>query len=197
MFNKFIPVLFVAAACGGGSGDDDIEIVDSNANCTAPNSFGVVTPGTQNAFSDMMAPATTPEFFQFEADLDGAASPDVMLVQLFKGFGVFTPDFPAPAALPLTIQITGDEAQFSSCGACILVIGDVGADGMATGDPYLATSGSLTLTTLSSTMMEGSVSNLVLTRVTIDEDTDVSTPSADGCTSSVDSMAFSSAVMPR
>ncbi|MEO8702233.1 MAG: hypothetical protein ABI867_19470 [Kofleriaceae bacterium] len=189
-----VPVLFVAAACGGGGSGDDVEIVDSpSANCTAPESFGAVTPAMQGAISMTTPPATTPDFFQMEVALDGATPPDVMLIQLYKGFGVFATDF--PTTFPATIPLTGDEAQFASCGACILVLGDIGSDGMATGDPYLATGGTLTLTSISP-MLTGTISNIELTRVTID-DQDTSAPSPDGCTSSVDSMSFTATPDPQ
>jgi hypothetical protein len=187
------------AACGGG-GDDGPTLVDADdttppdaANTTpdaAPvqclaDDYGTVTPMQQGAQTDNL---TTPMYIVYEAGLN--ADTDVLSVQLYPGFGVFS----GGAIAPGTYELTGGETQYETCGACVLVYTNF--DGMNTqGTPYLATAGTLTITSVSPNLA-GTLSNLTFQSVTIlDAAPYTSTPAGDGCTASITSLAFDAPVM--
>lgn len=191
--------LFLVAACGGGGGDVE-PTVDASSDpppdappaCLTPEGgYGAVTAGMQAAFFDMTEGETTPDFYELDATLDASAAPDVMLIQLYKGFGAFAEGY--PTTFPATYSLTGDEAQFALCGACVLVLADTDAQGMAVGNPYLATGGTLTIESITPTLT-GTVSGLTLTRVIVDEQ-DNSTADGSGCSTTLDSMPFSATPM--
>lgn len=186
-----LAVTLVATACGGDDGGDD---GDDGAPppCPVAASFGSVTPTMQLAVYTMETGAPTPDFYQYETPLDTAEQPDVFAIQMYSGYGTFTDGF--PTQFPATIPIAGDEGQYATCGACVVILPDVQADGTETGNSYLATSGTLTIDSMSP-MLTGSLSNLVFTQVVLDDE-NMSNPDPSGCTSSIDALAFSVMPMP-
>jgi hypothetical protein len=65
-----------------------------------------------------------------------------------------------------------------------------------TGDPYIATAGSLALTSVSPTSLAGTLSNVTFTHVTIDPMSGATAPHADGCSATLSSVAFSAVPTP-
>lgn len=186
-------------ACGddGGDDDDDDVVVDASGDddddagtnvdsgpdidapavaCTAAATYG------DEALLNPVAQQVNAGLIVFEGELNADALPDLFALQLYDGFGVFT-----DGIAPGTYEITGDEAQFATCGLCALLITDGGE-----ADSYLATSGSVTITSISPNLT-GTVTNLTYTHVDID-DNDTSTPSASGCQSDIAALSFDAVV---
>lgn len=128
------------------------------------------------------------DFYQYTGDLN--ADPDVLDVEIYAGFGVFTNGIKTG-----TFNLTGAELDYATCGLCVLVLTDT-SGGSAT-DTYMATGGTVTIDTISPTTISGSLSNVTFTHVTIDANTFESTPVGDGCNSSISSLSISAAVTQK
>jgi hypothetical protein len=149
--------------------------------CTAETDYGTVMPGQPAASS-----AATGYFYN--AYLDPNANGDLVDLEFYGGSGAFSADGGSPdgGVTTGTFQIAGPELQYKTCGVCVLVFANSGAD------VYLATGGTVTLTALTPTLT-GSVSNATFQHVLIDANY-LSTPVGDDCVSKIDSMPFSSMV---
>jgi hypothetical protein len=194
---SFLSISFALIGCGGGSDGTKVTLVDASpigtvdapgpVECLLPSSLGSVTPAMQEGHFAMSMGATTPDNYYLYADLNTDASPDVLLIDLYKGFGAFMSGFPTG---PQAVSLTGAEASYDSCGACVMALTDYTMSG-PTGDPYFATGGTLNLTSVSNTSIAGTLSNVTLVHSTIDMDTNVTTAHPDGCTSTLGSISFS------
>ncbi|MDB4963187.1 MAG: hypothetical protein JWP01_3186 [Myxococcales bacterium] len=194
---SLLSISLAVAACGGDDGGK-VTLVDASpvggnidapaqVDCLLPSSLGSVTPSTQEGHFAMSMGETTPDNYYLYADLNADASPDVLLIDLYKGFGAFMAGFPTG---PQAVTLTGAEASYDSCGACIMALTDYTMAG-PTGDPYFATGGTLNLTSVSNTSIAGTLSNVTLVHSVIDMDTNVTTPHPDGCSSTLGSISFS------
>ncbi len=162
-----------AGGSGGGSGT-----------CTADADYGTVTPTSQEANTDGSGD------YQYSGTLN--TDIDYVDLELYAGEGAFSGN-PTTG----TYTIAGDDAQYSTCGLCLLILTDATDTDPTTGDftdTYLATSGTVKITKLTSTKLQGTITNAVFTHVTIDSTSYVSTPVGDGCGSAIDSMTFSSTI---
>jgi hypothetical protein len=174
----------VVVDAGGDDDDDDAGTdVDSGPDIDAPAAVctAAATYGDE-ALANPVAQQPNAGLIVFEGELNADELPDLFALQLYDGFGVFT-----DGIVPGTYEITGDEAQFATCGLCALLITDGGE-----ADAYLATSGSVTITSVSPNLT-GTVTNLTYTHVDIDEN-DTSTPNASGCESDIAALAFDAVV---
>jgi hypothetical protein len=192
-----VMLLVVAVGCGGGNsrppvvddddGGDDIDAPPS-ANCLVSDDLGTVTPTQQVAeFSNDMATPPAPATFFWIGDINADAAQDLIALELYAGFGIFASGFPAGAT---TVQITGAETNYETCGACIRVLADVSEEGVQSAD-YVATSGSIAFTEISSTRIAGTITGVTLTHVDIlPEAPFTSTPNPDGCESQLGTLAF-------
>ncbi|MFN0253591.1 MAG: hypothetical protein ACKV2T_42380 [Kofleriaceae bacterium] len=169
---------------GGGSGGDA-----ANVACKASSSYGSPTPSMQEAHSamDSMGNQNLWVFLDLNAD----ASPDIMLVDLYAGYGAFQGGLPAAGA---TVQLTGDEVSPATCGACVSIQVDYTEQGPAD-DIYLADGGMLTLTAATTTSLAGSLSNVTFKHMNVDSE-GIATPHPDNCTATLASIAFSATPMP-
>ena len=175
---------------GGGGGSPD---APSQATCLLAKTLGAVTPTQQEGHSrKSQMGATTPDNYYLFADLNQEQMPDILLVDLWKGYGAFQNGFPTG---PMTVQLTGMEASYETCGACITVQTDYTMSG-PTGDPYIATAGTLQLTSANANSIAGSLSNVTFTHVTIDQMSGVTAPHSDGCSATLASVTFQATPMP-
>ena len=192
---RFLTVSFLLAACGGGGsspGDDDTPPTDSPTGdgptgaCTAESSYdaGAAT-STGAAFGCETAGCAIAdaEVVFVDGNLDADASPDLFAIELYKGLGVF-----AGGITTGSFPITGAEANYGTCGACVLIYTDF--DGTNIVDTYMATGGTLTITSLTPTVT-GTVSNATFTHVTVDDKTFESTPVGDCDSAATGDYAFS------
>ena len=121
--------------------------------------------------------------------LNQDATPDLLAVELYAGAGPFMTGFPATGA---TLQLSG-EGDYATCAGCVLIYAD--STQQALGEPYLANSGTLTLTSITTTSLAGSVSNVGFRHVSIADQTFATTDHPDGCTSTLASASFSGTPM--
>ncbi len=201
-----IPSVIVAqlVACGGGSNahiDSHITLHDSpggqdtsGVTCTATASYGSPTVDDTMAvdgYDAATAQAGSDAYYINAINAD--AMPDLIDIELYAGYGSFTSSFKAGT---YTLGTAGSDDTLMDCGACITIDTDyhaVGSGGAPT-DFYFPTSGTLTLTTLSTTKIAGSLSNVMFEHVMTGSDDQGNPIPVDGvvdsCTSSITSLTF-------
>jgi hypothetical protein len=187
--DRTVTLVDAGGGTGSGSGTPD---APTQAACLLRPQLGAPMPMQQEGHSRKSMGESTPDNFYLFADLNQDTMPDILLVDLWKGYGAFTSGFPTSA---MTINLAGTEASYETCGACITVQTDYTMSG-PTGDPYIATAGSLALTSVSPTSIAGTLSNVTFTHVTIDPMSGATTPHADGCAATLTSVAFSATPTP-
>jgi hypothetical protein len=192
-----VPAVLAAQlfACGGSSGTPDAHIhvidspgggVDAPAPCTATASYGAANVGSAQG-------AQTSGSGNMHAEVwDGGLNGDVDVLQLelYAAAGAFTGDITTG-----TFSISGADAQYKTCGVCVRIFTDLTGTGSAATykDDYFATSGSVTLTSVSGSNFAGTMSNVMLQHVTIGSDF-TSTPVGD-CSSSITSVTMASSLV--
>lgn len=189
--------LSALVACGGDGKskvDGSIHTIDTpgGTNCvgaTAQASYGSATPATADQSASRDAD-TNPGQIIYSAKANQDPMFDIFDIELFKGSGTFT----TGELTAKTVNLSdAAEAQYRTCGACFLIRTDIhsdGSGGSTSTDDYMAKSGTLTITTLSP--FAGTITNAVLTHVTIAADF-TSTPVGD-CEVTVDSLTFNTPV---
>ncbi|HUQ04716.1 MAG TPA: hypothetical protein VM261_19580 [Kofleriaceae bacterium] len=202
-------------ACGGGGDGGTADPVDGSsavdarasdgggatidaapAACTAPSSFGDAGALTAEAFfvpdvDEGTDDGATDDLLVLFAPLETGATPDVIELRLFAGYGAFA----GGAIRTGTFQLTGPELDVLECGICAGVITDTTMDGYA--DDYLPTGGTLELTaigTAAGQMLTGRLTNLTFRHTIVAED-GTSTPADDTCATMVTSATFSATLV--
>ena len=172
---------------GSGSGTDG----GGSAACTASSSY---TPTF--AASDEQAGfqgSGSAEVIIAGAPLNADATPDGLDIELYAGFGAY------PTAITTgTVQITGAETSYADCGACLLILTDLDSSGAET-DDYMATGGSLNLTTITGTL-QATLTAVQFAHVDFGSDgsgNPTQTPSADGCTAEVTSATINTPLIDQ
>jgi hypothetical protein len=194
-FAMIISSALLLAACGDDGGSN-VNIIDSGGSdsapvsCKASSSYGAVTPTTQEAHSAMDMDGN-PNFWVF-LDLNADTTPDIMLVDLYSGYGAFEAGIPAAGT---TVQLTGDEVHPGTCGACVSIQVDYTDNGPAD-DYYLADGGTLNLTSVTATSLAGNLSNVTFKHMNVDSE-GIATAHPDGCTATLTSIAFSATPAPE
>lgn len=182
--------LFVTAslaACGddGGSSVADARQVgmDAPVECQADTAYGNPTLADVLAGRDL---DTNPESEYFNGSMN--MDFDDLTIELYKGYGVFTKG----EIVPTSVQLTGDEADYFTCGACVLIYANWDRDAETAEMVYLAIGGTLDITQVSPNIT-GTLLNASFIHVDIDSD-GASTPSPDACASTIAQVAFDSVV---
>jgi hypothetical protein len=168
---------------------------NTNSSCAAMSSYGTVTLSQQGAEGSGTGSS---EYLGYFGQIDNTTG---LELDLYAGDGVFgTTAGSAITTGTFTISSTNGDDSWANCGACIVL--DAAIDGSGNvGATYIAISGTLTITSTSTTgdsgTLAGSVSNLVLQHIA--EGTDGSgyatqTIDADGCMSALGSASFTSPV---
>ena len=122
--------------------------------------------------------AGPPPDLKYSDPLDVAAQPDIFKLVLIEGRGAFTSGY-----APQTIQLGGVEAAYATCGACVEIFSNVDANNNFAAF-YLATSGTLTITSFSP-RLTGTLTNANLVHLDDDDSAD-----ADHCTTHIDALSF-------
>lgn len=188
LFASLTSLASLLAACGddGGGSAIDARIVgqDAPVECKATAAYGTATLADQYAGRDL---DTNPE----AAYVNGSMNTDFddLTVELYKGYGVFTDT----EIVPTTVQLTGEEAAYETCGACVLIYANWDRDLGEAEMVYLAIGGTLTITQVSPNL-QGTLLNASFVHVDIDTD-GVSTPSPDQCASTIEQASFDAVVM--
>ena len=154
--------------------------------CLIAAQLGTVAPMAPTVSED----ADPPTFMEYDDSLNADTVPDGMSIQLFNGYGAFAT---APIG-PTTIDLTGAETGFDTCGGCVMLYGDVDPSAGPT-TTYMPTSGTLTITSVEGNFT-GTLTNATLVHVDIDSSTLATTPNPDGCATTVDSLSFDIAIQP-
>jgi hypothetical protein len=189
-----VPFCTVALACGGDDGGGGgIKVVDAamgsgsnqadaaGVTCYVENMYAP-TFGSNDQFAQTSGSGASGSNAHTEiwgAALDPGMTPDVLQVELYAGFAAFS----GTDIMPKTIQLSGEELNYKSCGACVRIFADATMDSSAA--QYFATGGTVTLSSVQGTFM-GTLSNVTLTKVTVADDF-TSTPVGDGCTTTITS----------
>lgn len=181
--------LFVVslAACGddGGKATVDARQVGSDApvECAAEVAYGDPTAADAYAGRDL---DTNPESIYYNGSMN--MDYDDLSIELYKGYGAFA----ETEIVAGTVQLTGEEAAYETCGACVLIYANWDREAETSDMIYLAIGGTLNITSVSPNIT-GNILNATFVHVDIDDE-GVSTPSADQCMSSIASFAFDAVV---
>ena len=157
--------------------------------CTTDSNFCEAQLMNAGAVSDQgMGPDNPGRIFSGGL-LNSEATPDALELQLYAGLGAFPMQITTG-----TFEITGAELNFATCGVCPLILADLDAGGVATGGVYLATGGTVTITSLRPNLAF-EVSDLTFEHVEIDPMNNFeSTPHPDGCQSAISAATFDSPI---
>tara|TARA_R110002096_G_scaffold436021_1_gene665218 strand:+ start:89555 stop:90223 length:669 start_codon:yes stop_codon:yes gene_type:complete len=157
--------LVLAGACSGGSGGgggggglgDAAPRTDSgsfnspdardfsdagglpDAECAEVADFGNLGPIDGVVFGDGV------DYLSIDSTLDATAPVDLFIVELFAGFAPFEKGLTTG-----TFQITGDQTDYNTCGACIGIFANL-PDKQAPEMVYTAQSGTLVITSVEGT----------------------------------------------
>ncbi len=174
------------AACGGdddGGGADrmEIPIVDAGElpdTAPTPDTGPVpcIVEADQGALgvamgtalqADQSSPMTPGDkVLQFSTQLNQDATPDVLIISLWDGYGAFA----GATAAPGNYTISGAEASYQQCGVCVWIFADVDA----AGDPaqiYQASSGTVDITSVAGNFT-GSITNVDFRHIITSTDMD-------------------------
>lgn len=179
----------VDASMGSGSGSGQVDApgaVECYVEQMYTPSFGSADQGAQTAGSGASGSNAHTEVWDGRLNQD--ASPDIVQVELYAGFAAFM----GTDITPKTIQLSGDELNYKSCGACVRIFADSTQSDSAA--QYFATGGSITLTSTSGSL-QGTLSNVTLEKVTIDSTDYTSTPVGDGCNTKIVNASMSAQLM--
>ena len=135
---------------------------------------------------------------EVQGNITSVAGANYLTVALGAGQGHFTSGITAG-----TYVLNSSDAQYATCSICILVYinaVDNNTGYLAADATYLATSGTLALTSVASGStgtgtIAGLLSNVTLQQVTIDQATQTSTP-VGACTTTISSLSFSESSTP-
>jgi hypothetical protein len=138
--------------------------------------------------SDAEDPDYVPHEIFFLGWLDDNDPGDYLYIDLYELYGAFE----AGDIVPGTYPLTGDDAAYSTCGACVMLGAQVDADGNVD-DWYFARSGLLNLTSTTG-RLTGSLQNVMLYRVKTDADGNPSDDATFDCETKIMNATFDTAI---
>lgn len=174
-------------ACGGSSdGGVDSGSGGGGSDCDVAASLAPAFGGAdQTAFeSGSGTSGADPHYMQYLGRLDGDAKYDQLVIELAAGIGTYD----GTDIAPKSIALTGDETQYRTCGACVRVLADVDEDATSVGQYYMATGGTLDVTSTSD-QLEATLTDVTFVEVAIGSDF-TSTPTG-SCATAVPALAIS------
>ncbi len=193
-----LPLIPIALACGGDDGGGKISVRPDAAKlidaapvvCTAAPTYGNVLAGSNSQFAGSDGSGDMLQVF-WGGRVDPTAKPDFIQVSLYTG----VPPFDA-GITPATVSLTGDQAAYATCGACVFMFTDLySANNMINiTDIYMPTAGTLMLTDVDG-RFEGSISGLMLQHMIMAGNELV--PANDGCVASVPTLTMSAVIEPQ
>jgi hypothetical protein len=187
-----------ADADGAGHADDAADA--DGPSCGVSPGYGPVTfaAAVQSAVGrGDMANGASPSEVDWNAPLNNDVKPDILDLALVNGQAPFAAGLTAMDAIDLAGQ-----DDFKTCGACVLIIAhaDTNFPPLKAGDDYIATSGTLKLTTVPTLPLDvtsrvmGTLTNVVFKHVRINATSFVTTK-LDDCTITISSATFNAAVV--
>jgi len=184
----------LACACGGGEDNgtvasgDDAGLPDANQLCAIAADLGDV--GTIPAEASVAVRKNDvetgdPELITYIGALNGdPESRDQLVVQLYRGFGVFT----SRSIEAGDYELTGDELNYKTCGVCVRIFADRPTDGGRPAQDMMATGGTLHVEAIGgpqSGSFKATLSGASFEHVVIDDVSFESKPVDDGCETSI------------
>jgi len=157
-----------------------IDVIPISGSCTASTTYtGAIT---QDAGTEV-------DSVYWLGRMDPTSMPDFLQLTLYSGYGAF-----ANGITEGTVQLTGEELGYATCGACIFLFTDLHAVGQSleVTDYYMPTGGTIELTSVTGTF-QGTITNLTLQHMIISGQDLV--PANDGCTVSMPTVTMN-AVIP-
>lgn len=157
VFTASLPLLCASAlACsGGGGGGGAPEVADAGNQTGGGDGGAQIDAGTVpltctpvNNFTDLGAidgdvfANAQEEYLSIDAVLDVGPPGDLLVIELFGGYGVMTDGLKTG-----TFTISGDETNYNTCGVCVTVLADLDPD-VGPSMVYSATSGTVTITSI-------------------------------------------------
>jgi hypothetical protein len=199
---------------GGGSsttGDDDSELapdaavilpdaspdatpVAADNACLVASDFGALGDVRGTAVSELQDSTSTLRVSWVEAPTPSSSTqdaPDVLVVEMWDDFGVFT----GTVAKPGTFQITGDETDYDTCGVCVLLLANNVNDTPA--KMLLATSGTVTVTSVATAAgqtTQVSLTNASFVEISYDATNGYQTVATSTCPSPIDSVGLTGTI---
>jgi len=196
-----MPIIPIALACGGDDGGGGIKVPDASTTkmdapatpdaadiCTATTDYATVTFAGSNSQSARSSGSGSNQAMQYVGRLNGDPMPDVLDIELYAGYTVFT-----GGIAPKTVQLTGAETNYKDCGACVLLLTDLHmmGSGVAETDVYFAKSGTLNITS-TTTNFQGTLTNVAFRKVDIGSDG--TTTDKGNCVSQIGSAAMNAPI---
>ena len=171
---------------GGGSGDGGVDSGGGGSSCDVAASLAPAFGGTdQTAFeSGSGTSGADPHYMQYVGRLDRDAKYDQLELELAAGIGTYD----GVDIAPKSIALAGAETQYRTCGACVRVLANVDEDAMSVGQYYMATGGTLNVTSTSD-QLEATLTDVTFVEVAIGSDF-TSTPTGT-CTTAVPALTIS------
>lgn len=162
--------------CGDGLACDAVsKTCKATGACPLPSSLGAM--GALDGDSE-----GSEGFVDFYAEeLNVSVEYASLYLALYADYGVFSNGLKTG-----TFSLSGEESSDATCGACLQIYASASAE---EGMFFMPTSGSLNLTSIAG-RITGSLSNVSLVEVNVDEDTGETTPVSGGCTTQIVSASF-------
>jgi hypothetical protein len=153
--------------------------------CTLSGPYAPAMALTNPGTNALQQGSTTQRVLQWGGPLNADAKPDVVFISLWDGYGAFM----GGTIHTGTFTLGGAEGDFTSCGVCVLMGGDYDPTTMMTTQDFIATGGTLTVTSLSpfqGTLTNATFKHVKLPTMTMPMQMDV----ADGCAATITSVMF-------
>ena len=174
---RYVWLALLAGCSGSGNSPDahvpPVDVFGSEATCLIKGGYGAL--GTLMGTFNTMGGTTNATIV-----LDpGPPGKDDLFIKLVAGKGVFVGGLKTGV-----FDLTGAETDYNTCGACVIIIADL-IPGQGPSKFYLATSGTLTLSSVTQPM-SGSGSNLLFDEIGVNTFQKI----PGGCHAGIDSMSF-------
>ena len=176
-------------ACGedccvaGETCQDNVCLGEVVGDCTVPSSFGAVTASGPVSVGDGGS------YMSLQGVLPAAdGSFDLISLELYPGMGAMT-----NGIVPGTYPIAGEDLNYGTCGLCVRLMGDIDETTYSVSAHYFITGGTLLIDQVEGALV-ATLTDATFEEVTINSQTYETTPVPDGCTTSMDSVAFNGSV---
>lgn len=193
-----LPIIPIALACSGDDGGGKISVRPDAAAlidaapvvCTGSGTYADVPAGSNKQFAGSDGSDAMYQVF-WGGFVNSAQKPDLVQVSLLTGRAPFD-----AGPVPVTVSLTGDQAKYDTCGACVFMFTDLyqTANGVQITDMYMPTAGTLMLTSTAGTFT-GTITGLMLQHMVMSGDALV--PANDGCTASVPMVTMNAMLQPQ
>jgi hypothetical protein len=159
--------------------------------CGVSSSYGALGMLTGEAGNVLQQNSTTARTHYVQVPTPSSAAQtarDYVIIELWDGFGAFG----TAAARTGTFTLTGDEADYDTCGICVLLAADVGTSGAT--KLLLATSGTVNITSIGTATgqtTQATLTNASFVEISYDANTGYNAVAGSNCPSPITSSTVS------